>query len=124
MCGHHEGHLHLELGSDKVHSGAEGLGVAQGVGRGVWGPGAPAALALLVPHGHKGLHHALAGAHLLQLVPHQLRTCTFLLKNCSTCRENTMNASDSKPSKAAHIAWAVFLATAWAHWCDLTAAWQ
>ena len=63
---------HLELLSDEVHGGAQGLGVARGVGRGVRRPGAAAALALLVPHGRQGLHHALVRPHLLQLVAHQL----------------------------------------------------
>ena len=74
---------HLELGSDKVHSGTERLRVPQGVRRGVRGTGPPAALALLLPHGRKRLHHALVRPHILQLVTHQLQLIPahFLLDN-------------------------------------------
>ena len=64
---------HLELAPDKIHSCTKWLRVAQGVRRGIGGTSSPAALALLIPHGRKRLHHALVWPHILQLVPYQLR---------------------------------------------------
>ena len=70
--------VYLELRPDEVHSGTQGLRVAFRIGWGTGGPSPPAALALFIPHGCQGLHHALVRAHILQLVPHQLHKAVSL----------------------------------------------
>ncbi len=87
--------LNLEFCPNGVHSGAEGLGVPRWIW---WWRGrtsAPTALPLLVPHGRKGLHHALIRPNMFQLVPHQLHRTSHnpssLFAICTTHRAFPQN---------------------------------